>query len=118
MDPSGVVHLVRAAILSKYTGDCEWVDERTAQRIRRDPANRNLPPEAIKQLLQDWVRANNPIYCKVEDRENWKNKRDFVYWVVIDHPSFDRGLFVELELADPDPNDPRVVILNAHPASF
>ena len=118
MDPSGVVHLVRAAVLSKYTGDCDWVDERTEMRVRHDPANLGLRPNAIRQLLHDWVAANNPIFCKKEGRELWKDKRDYVYWVVVDHPHFPKGLFIELELADSDPSDPRVLILNVHPASF
>ncbi len=117
-DPSGVVHLVRAAILSRYTGDCEWVDDRTMIRVGNDPANQGLSPVAIKQMLQGWVAGGGTIACKPEDREHWKNKREFVYWAVIQAPGFPRGLFVELELLDPDPVDPRVVILNAHPASF
>src|SRR5260221_10460813 len=118
MDPSGAVHLVRAAILSKYTGDCDWVDERTEMRVRHDPANQGLRPNEILHLLKAWVASSNPIFCKREVRDLWKDKRDFVYWVVIDHPEFLNGFFVELELVDPDPSDPRVLILSAHPASF
>jgi hypothetical protein len=117
-DPSGLVHQVRMAILSRYTGDCEWVDDKTMLRVDGDPANQGLTPVAIKQRLQTWVSGGGAISCKHEDRANWKDKREFVYWVVIQEPGFPRGLFVELELLDPDPTDPRVVIVNAHPASI
>ena len=116
-DPSGKVHLVRMAIVSNYTGDAEWVDTKTELRVGRDPANRNLTPPAIMELARNHVAAGGDIFCKAETGI-WKNKRDFVYWVVIPVPGFPKGLFVEYELYDDDPNDPRVWLLNAHPSAL
>jgi hypothetical protein len=102
-------------VLSRYTGDCEWVDDKTMVRVGANPDNQSLSPAAVKRILQDHVRGGGFIYCKHETRENWKDSRNFVYWAVIPVAGFDSALYVEMELFD---SDPRVHLLNAHPASF
>lgn len=111
--------LVRKAILSSCTGDCEWVDDKTALRVGFDSSNAGLTAPEIKELTKAWVAGGGAIFGKQEDRVNWRHKRDFVYWIVIEGiDEFPKGFFVEIELTDDDPDDPMVSLLNAHPSSF
>jgi hypothetical protein len=109
------LELVRKALLSGLSNCVEWIDDKTSNRVRNDPANQGLTPEGIKQLLIDFVRQGGPIEQRVEDREEWKNRRDYWYFAIVPVAEFTRGLFVELELTDDDPDVPIVSLLNAHP---
>ncbi len=112
MDDSRV-DLVLKAILSRFTGDFEWIDDKTALRVSSE--NYGLTPAAIKRLCQEWVKDGGEIKAKIEDREVWRDKRDHWYWVVIEGiEGFPTGFFVEMELTDSDEDDPRVVMVNAH----
>jgi hypothetical protein len=112
------IDLVRKAVLSRFTGDFEWLDDRTAIRVASDPANKGFTPAEIKKLTQEWVEGGGTIRAKKEDRENWRDKRDHWYWVVIEGiEGFPTGLFVEMELIDADEDDPRGCLVNAHPSS-
>lgn len=117
-ESSGKIELVRKAILSRRTGDCEWVDDKTALRVGSDQSNQGLTPVAIKLLLQEWIAQGGDLRCTAEHRENWRDKRDFYYWTVMEVPGFRRGLFVDMELTDDDVDDPIVYLLNAHPRRF
>ena len=113
------VDLVRKAILSTCTGDFEWIDDKVALRVSGDAANQGLTPPEIKRLAQEWVRMGEKIFVKAEDRELWREKRDYVYWIVIRGiEEIPAGLFVEIELSDDDADDPIASIVNAHPSSF
>jgi hypothetical protein len=113
------IELVRKAMLSNCTGDFEWINDKVALRVAGNRDNKGLTPRAIKELAQDWVRRGGTIFAKTEDREEWRDKRDCVYWIVIeDIDEIPAGLFVEMELTDDDPKDPIASMVNAHPSSF
>ena len=49
-----------------------------------------------------------------ENREGWKDKRDYWYHVIVPMAVFPKGLFVELELRNSDADYPEVNLVNAH----
>jgi hypothetical protein len=86
--------------------------------VQSCPGNRGLTPPQILELTQWWVRGGGVVECNREDRENWRGEWDYYYWTVIDGiEDIPSGLFVEMRLLDPDPNDPVVILVNAHPAT-
>jgi hypothetical protein len=109
--------LVVKALTCTLSNCVEWINDKTANRIRSDPANQGLRPGEIIRLLREFVRASGPscVEQKSEERELWKDRRDYWYRVVIPVPGFPNGLFIEMELLDDDPDVPVVVLLNAHP---
>jgi hypothetical protein len=111
-----LVELVRKALCSGLSNCVEWVDDKAANRVRSDPANRGMTPEGIKAELIRFVLEGGRIDPRKEDRDGWIDRREYWYRVVI-RPldGFPRALFVELELIDDDPEFPMVVIVNAHP---
>jgi hypothetical protein len=114
-DAAQQLDLVRKALTSGLSNCVEWVDERTANRVRNDPANRGLTPDGIKQLLIEYVRQGGLVEQRPEEREPYRDQRRFWYRVVIPVSGFPRGLFVELALSDEDPDVLEVSLLNAHP---
>jgi hypothetical protein len=106
------VELVRRAIISHTTGDCEW-EEREAERFRPYRYLQGLTPEYIRTLLQDHVREGGRIDRRVERRPEY-DYRDYWYRVIIPLTEFRHGLFVEIILVDEDPEAPAVQIVNAH----
>lgn len=118
MDPTA--HRLVVQALSCTLSNCvEWVNEKTANRVRSDPANQGLRPGEIIRLLREFVRASDPacVEQKREEREEWKDRRNYWYRVLVPAAGFPHGLFIELELLDDDPDVPVVVLLNAHPAT-
>ncbi|MBI1913529.1 MAG: hypothetical protein HYS12_02055 [Planctomycetes bacterium] len=114
------IDLVRQAALSRCTGDFEWIDDRVALRVASARENQGFTAPEIRELAQTWIRGGGEIHCAEENRPNWRNRRDYYYWIIIEgidefHP---RGLFVEMELTDADETDPLVSLLNAHPPTF
>jgi len=116
MDEATQLELVRKAITSRLGGCCEW-DSDAAERLRFDRSLAGLTPAVIKELLQDFV-TDHPerVTARRETRERYRDERDFWFYVIIpDVEEFVHGLFVELILEDdPDPDVPRVMIVNAH----
>jgi hypothetical protein len=112
------IDLVKKAILSRFTGDFGWFDDRAFQLVASNPANKGLTPAEIRLLTQAWVKRGGKIKGEKEDREIWRDRRDYWYWVVIQGiDEFPTGLFVEMELNDADEQDPMVCLVNAHPSS-
>jgi hypothetical protein len=109
--------LVRKALTSGLSNCVEWIDDKAANRVRNNSANRGLTPEGIKKLTVAYVLAGGLIEQRAEEREEWKPRRDFWYRLVIPVEDFPHGLFVEMELLDDDPDVPVVALLNAHPQS-
>ena len=60
------------------------------------------------------VRNGGEVHQHKEDRERWKDRRDYWYHVVIPVPAFAKGLFVELELRNSDAEFPEIGLVNAH----
>ncbi len=116
MDPTAH-RLVVQALTCTLSNCVEWVNEKTSNRVRSDPANQGLRPGEIIRLLREFVRVSDPacVEQKREEREGWRDRRDYWYRVIVPVAGFPNGLFVELELLDDDPDVPVVVLLNAHP---
>ena len=103
LDPDEL-KLVERAITSGTTGCCEW-DEAAYQRFRRKPPVMGLTPEGVHSQLQWSVMAGQPVIQVLEEREYWKNQRDFnryYYKVILPVSGLVLGLFVELILTDDD----------------
>lgn len=105
--------LAEAAVASGVTGCCEWND-READRVRGDTRLQGLTPEYIREILCKFIRAGNRLQQIPERRQHY-SYREYYYKAIIPEPGFMHGLFVELELTDPDPDLPCVTIFNAHP---
>ena len=115
MEPREELELVRKAITSGLSNCCEWVNDRVARRVRADPGNQGLTPEAIKRYLCDFVKAGGLVEQRAEERTEWRDRRQFWYRAVLPLEGFPRGLFVEIILLDDDPDCPCVALVNAHP---
>ena len=112
------IDLVITAARSRYTGDFEWIDDKVALRVTSDRQSEGFTAVEIKRLAQAWIRGGGPVFCADEQREGWRDERDYYYWIVIEGiDEFPRGLFVELVLTDDDEAEPIVSLVNAHPQS-
>ncbi|MCI0380212.1 MAG: hypothetical protein L0215_21720 [Gemmataceae bacterium] len=105
--------LVIAAIKSGVTGCFEW-DDKAAERVRGDIDLQGLTPEGIKTLVRAFVASGGEVKQVKETRPQYSH-RDFYFKIVFSEPGFKHGVFVEMELTDPDPELPSVTIFNAHP---
>ena len=86
-----------------------------------DDRNRGLTAPEIREYARDWIREGGHISCVRETREGYRDRRHFHYDIVVqnlDGFELKRGLYVEMELREPDENMPAVSLLNAHPPSF
>ncbi len=117
MSDPAKIELVRKALTSGLSNCVEWIDDKTVRTVRNNPANKKLTPKEIADLLMDHVKNGGPIEQRPEERDPWKSKRDFWYFVIVPVGGFTHGLFVEMELTDEDPDVPVVRLLNAHPQS-
>jgi hypothetical protein len=113
------VALIRVAAASSQTNCFDWLDIDVELEVGRRPDLHGLTPVTIKRLARAWiVQHGGAIRERVEDRENWMDRREFWYSVIVPVAplvDFPRGLFVEMELTEPDPDCPVVSLLNAHP---
>jgi hypothetical protein len=114
-DSARELALVRQALTSGLSNCVEWVNDKAARLVRDNPANQGLTPEGIKRLVIDFVEGGGPIEQRVEERTEYKHRRQYWYGVVVPVEGFRHGLFAEMELLDDDPDVPIVVLLNAHP---
>lgn len=119
MLPQEAHALVVQALTCSLSNCVEWINEQESLRVRADPLNQGLTPKEIKRRLRDHVRVSGSSCVEQlrEVRENWKERRDYWYRVVVPIDGFPHGLFVEMELFDDDPDVPVVYLLNAHPAT-
>ncbi len=94
----------------------DWINDKEAIRVENDPRNRGLTALEIRELAQDWILDGNEVKCVPECRELYKEERHFHYDITIRGlPDFPRGLYVYMDLAHCDEDDPSVRLLNAHP---
>jgi hypothetical protein len=95
-----------------------WINEREEFRVTENPANQGLTALAIRELAREWIINGGQIRCVAETREGYRDTRHYHYDITI-HPlgGFPRGLYVYMELANTDEDDPTVNLLNAHPPS-
>jgi hypothetical protein len=114
-DPAAQLELVRKALTSGLSNCVEWVSDNVQRRIHKDTALVPLTPRLITRLVIEHAKNGGTISQRKEDREVWKDLREFWYFVVVPAEGFPRGLFVEMELQDDDPDVPVVILLNAHP---
>ena len=115
MTPRDELDLVQRAVLlgRTVTGCCEWHD-RAFRRVRNDADLQGLTPEAVRQLLLDFVAAGGSIQQAKEQRPEYGDY-EFYYKTVIPVAGFLHGLFVELRLTDDDADYPVALLVNAHP---
>src|SRR4051794_40129372 len=104
--------LVEKAIRSKLGGCCEW-HAKSASRGRSETNLQGLTPEHIRKRRIEFVEEGGSVSQVPERRPEYQH-REFYYKVIVTEPGFKRGIFVELELTDDDPDVPAVTILNAH----
>jgi hypothetical protein len=109
-DPEDV-ELVRKAILSSTTGDCEWSDS-ASRRMRSDLSLSGWTEEGVTVLLQEYVSQGGSIDRRTEKRSEYP--QDYWYRVVVPVKQFRQGLFVELILVDEDPEAPVVQNVSVH----
>lgn len=108
--------LVQKALSSGLRNCVEWINDKTENRVQSDPSNQGLTPREIRDLLIDHVvNGGGTIQQHHETREQWQDRREFWYSVIVPIDLFEHGLFVELEVGDDDPDVPVVLLLNAHP---
>jgi hypothetical protein len=106
--------LVCKALTCGVTGCVEW-DPTAAIKVRRDRYLRGLTPEGIQEDLIDYVTKQGGQVRQVKEKRPEYNHRAYWYKVIVPYPDlFRRGLFVEMELFDSDPDYPVVHLLNAH----
>jgi hypothetical protein len=116
--PTCKIDLVKKAAGSKFRSDFDWISDNAEVRVTEAAENRGLTAKEIRELAQEWILAGGLIKCVAETREDYKERRHFHYDIVIENvDEFPRGLYVEMELCNPDKLAPAVNLLNAHPAS-
>ena len=108
------LELVRKAIASGLGGCVDW-DINVIDRLRLELDRCGLTLERVKRELIAYVRNGGDVFQIKESRENWIDRRDYWYKVVLPMPDlFPNGLFVELTLVDDDPELPEIELINAH----
>ncbi len=106
--------LVNQALTSGLSNCVEWLNDRTAIRIRNDKELQGLTPEGIKAELLAFIAGGGSIQQVAETRPEYSHY-DYYYKAIVPVSGFPRGLFVEMILSDDDPDVPRVSLVNAHP---
>jgi hypothetical protein len=119
IDPQGCREdLVKKAARSTFTPDFDWINDKEAIRVTENQANRGLTAIEIRELAREWIGSGGPIKCVAEKREPYNTRRHRHYDIIIQGlAGFPRGLYVEMEISNPDETEPAVNLLNAHPAS-
>jgi hypothetical protein len=105
--------LVEKALTDGVTGCVLW-HPKEAERVRQELAGHGLTPEGIQKQTIQYVQEGGSVRQVRETRSNHSH-RDYYYKVILPMPGlFPKGLFVEMELDDPDPDVPVVILVNAH----
>lgn len=114
MGDPGELALVMKALKSGLDGCVEWHHE-VVDRVRQELLALGLTPIGIKAALIAFARNGGAIRQVREQRNEWKDRRDYYYKAIVPMPAiFKRGLFVELELVNADEDYPEVLLVNAH----
>jgi hypothetical protein len=102
--------------LGKITGYDEWADDRVARRVQEQLSDLGLTPREVKRLALAHVRqvGIDAVRQVREERPGWREEYRFYYKVVVPFEGTPRGLFIEMRLIDPDPDDPQIQLVNAH----
>jgi hypothetical protein len=110
--------LVIKALTCGVRGCVEW-KRNVDDRIRSDPFLKGLTPEGIQEDAIAFVKKNSDKVIQVSETRPQYDHRAFYYKVIIPYPElFRRGLFVEMELYDSDPEVPTVLLVNAHEQNY
>ena len=108
------LELVRKALTLGYDGCVEW-DTDVVERLREELAKHSLGLIGVKKHVIEHVRNGGTVTQKKETREGWIERREYWYRVIVPLPMvFKKGLFVEIELVDADPELPEIELVNAH----
>jgi hypothetical protein len=109
--------LIRKAAESTFRPDFDWINDSEASRVSDDPSNRGFTAIEIRDLAQDFVRDGGNVICTPEKRESYRERRHFHYDIIVNcaPDDFPYGLYVDMELCNPDEDEPAVNLLNAHP---
>ncbi len=117
MDDPDEHSLVLKALRDGLSNCVTW-HERGARLVREDPELQGLTPAFIRRAVIDFVRSQADAASAVrqvpEQRNEWRDEYRFYYKVILPVMGFGHGLFVEMRLADDDPEFPRVTIVRAH----
>jgi len=105
--------LVRKALTLGLGGCVEWNIE-VVDRLEEELARHGLKLYGVRKDVIQYVRNGGRVAQHEEDREPWKDRRDYWYHVIVPTPVLAKGLFVELELRNSDPDLPEVYLVNAH----
>lgn len=106
--------LVEKAIKTGLGGCIDW-DATVVDRIDAELARYGLFSRGVRDDVIKFVRAGGGVIQVKEEREQWKDRRDYWYKVTLPKPDlFAKGLFVEMELVNLDPDLPEVRLVNAH----
>lgn len=116
MDETELLELVRRAIgLHQTTGCLEYASDKLRNRIQSDPTLQALgTPEELKAILVRHVTAGGAVDCRRETREEYQDRREFWFRVLVPIEGYPCPLFFELEVTDDDRDYPSVGILNVH----
>ena len=112
-DPAELALVVKA--LQSGLGGCvEW-NVTVTDRLKAELAPHGLTLRLVRREVIDYVQSGGEVVQVKEEREGWKDRRDYWYKLILPMPAlFANGLFVELELANRDPDYPEVSLVNAH----
>lgn len=114
MSNQAELELVRKAIESGLGGCVEW-EVKVSDRVASDLAGFGLKLSDVRRELIEHIRGGGEIFQVKEVRSTWASRREYWYKAIVPMPkSFKKGLFVEMELANDDPELPEVRLLNAH----
>lgn len=114
MTPEEELDLVRKALTCGLNGCVLWKDDRTALRVRSDPANQGLTPKDIMNRLLEHVKKD-PQAVKQRREQSPEQPSGFWYFVLLQIEAFPHGFFVKFILSDDDPDYPCVALVSAHP---
>jgi hypothetical protein len=114
MSSPAELDLVRNAISSGLGGCVEW-DAKVIDRVAADIARHGLTLNDVRRQLIEYVRSGGEVIQVKEVRTLWLDRREYWYKAIVPVPKlFKKGLFVEMELLNDDPEYPELGLLNAH----
>jgi hypothetical protein len=117
MDDAAEFRLVLKAILD---GPLEHIRLKRGleRRVLEDFGLRGLTRTELKRLFVDHVRRGRPFQQKVETSEDYKDDYQYHYWCVVIHEEIHPGIFFKCVLLDDDEEEPQVLLVSIHQASF
>lgn len=85
MAPEEAHRLVVQALTCNLSNCVQWINDKEANRVRSDPANQGLRPWEIIRFLREFVGNYGPscVEQRREEREEWKDQRDYWYRVTV-----------------------------------